>query len=348
MAEDEERIREYEERVQLETLKRKVSMMKFPAPERKKPKLAFSANISGAMGRLQEKEVMEMPQQLKMKSASKTVKLNVNMSQASKARIVDKPWKFSTKNVDECNICSNELFSVCHPHISSIAERAKDESAEESYTCTICRSDHLKDEQKVRRRVMIGSSTLHNIWAEAAYNPGYHIDFDCIIGGQIHDVHASFLQQYMDITEPMDIVIACCHDNVSTPDTASDIIFAFRSLVKTIQEQNRDNRVVIASLLFAPKYCDVGIPPSRNMLEKVRVVNRWIADFNREATGVQLDLGVYGVEGDPMVGEVKHRYTDWREPSIDRKLHFSAAVKAKIASQLVGVYESLAQEGIIC
>ena len=32
-------------------------MMKFPAPEKKKPKLAFSANISGAMGRRQEKEV---------------------------------------------------------------------------------------------------------------------------------------------------------------------------------------------------------------------------------------------------------------------------------------------------
>jgi len=347
MAEDEERIREYEERVQLETLKRKVSMMKFPAPERKKPKLAFSANISGAMGRLQEKEVMEMPQQLKMKSASKAVKLNVNMSQASKARIVDKPWKFSTKNVDECNICSNELFSVCHPHISSIAERSKDDGEEDSYSCTICRSSHARHESG-RRKVVIGSSTLHNIWAEAAYKPGYHIDFDCIIGGQIHDVHASFLQQYMDVTEPMDIVIGCCHDNVPTPDTASDIIFAFRSLVKTIQEQNRDNRVVIASLLFAPKYCDVGIPPSRNMLEKVRTVNRWIADFNREATGVQLDLGVYGIEGDPMVGEVKHRYTDWREPSIDRKLHFSAQVKAKIASQLVDVYAKLAQEGIIC
>ena len=37
----------------------------------------------------------------------------------------------------------------------------------------------------------------------------------------------------------------------------------------------------------------------------MRTVNRWIADFNREATGVQLDLGVYGIEGDPMVGEVK-------------------------------------------
>lgn len=39
---------------------RKVSMMKFPAPEKKKPKLAFSANISGAMGRRQEKEVSKI------------------------------------------------------------------------------------------------------------------------------------------------------------------------------------------------------------------------------------------------------------------------------------------------
>ena len=208
---------------------------------------------------------------------------------------MDKPWKFSTKKVDECNICSNELFSVCHPHISrcsiflaqvkvyscshSIAERTKDESEEENYSCTICRHEHAKEEKQGRRRVVIGSSTLHNIWAEASYKPGYHIDFDCIIGGQIHDVHASFLQQYMDITEPMDIVIGCCHDNVPTPDTASDIIFAFRSLVKTIQEQNRDNRVVIASLLFAPKYCDVGIPPSRNMLEKVA---KFIHDISGE------------------------------------------------------------------
>ena len=37
-----------------------MSMMKFPAPEKKKPKLAFSANISGAMGRRQEKEVSKI------------------------------------------------------------------------------------------------------------------------------------------------------------------------------------------------------------------------------------------------------------------------------------------------
>lgn len=46
------------------------------------------------------------------------------------------------------------------------------------------------------------------------------------------------------------------------------------------------------------------LPCELNFHLKVRAVNSWIYDFNREATGVQLDLGAYGVDGDPMVGEV--------------------------------------------
>ena len=50
----------------------------------------------------------------------------------------------------------------------------------------------------------------------------------------------------------------------------------------------------------------------------------------------------------PVLLQVKHQYSDWREPSIDRKLHFAAPVKAVIAGQLVAVFEGLDQEGIIC
>ena len=46
------------------------------------------------------------------------------------------------------------------------------------------------------------------------------------------------------------------------------------------------------------------LPCKQKIRLKVRAVNSWIYDFNREATGVQLDLGAYGVDGDPMVGEV--------------------------------------------
>ena len=33
-----------------------------------------------------------------------------------------------------------------------------------------------------RLSIVLGSSTLHNIWKEKTYKPSTHIDFDCIIG----------------------------------------------------------------------------------------------------------------------------------------------------------------------
>ena len=265
MTEEEERIKEYEERLQLESLKRKVSKMKFPAPDSKKPKMTFSKSLSSLMAANQLKpEPAPISMAIKMKSSVKAIKLAVNMSQASKARIVDKPWKFTgaVSAVDECTICSNELFSVCHPHISSLEEKIKDEE------------DKEENEKQVRgkRRLVLCSSTLHNIWKEATYRPGFHIDFDCIIGGQIHDSHASFLQQYGEEEQPLDVLLATGINNVGNlEESAPEIIFQIRSLIKTIQDKNRDSRVVVATMLFAPKYCDVGVPPSRNMVEKVGV-----------------------------------------------------------------------------
>jgi len=345
---DEERIREYEERLQLESLKRKVSMMKFPARENKKPKLAFSKSLSslGSAPPRPPALAAHTPLQLKLKSSAKATKLpEIKLSQASKSRIADKPWKFATKNVDECGICSDALFSLCHPHVSSAAERRRAEGA--TFPCSTCRTTHPKQEQG-KRRVLLGSSTLHNLWKEATFAPGHHVDFDCIIGGRVHDVHAAFLEQYLEEPLPMDVVLACGVDNLPTADTAGDIVFSLQSFIKSIKEQNRDNRVVVASLPFAPKYCDVGVPPSRNMVAKVRQVNTWVDGYNRAATGLELALARVGVEGDPAEGEVRHVYSDWREPSIDRKLHLAAGARAQVAASLVEVYRGLDREGIIC
>ena len=46
-----------------------------------------------------------------------------------------------------------------------------------------------------------------------------------ISGGQIHDVHASFLYQYATTKEPMNIIIACGVDNVMSGDSSWSIIF---------------------------------------------------------------------------------------------------------------------------
>ena len=70
-------------------------MMKFPAPEKKKPKLAFSANISGAMGRLQEKEVKASRQLEVVPSHQQLWELERESWRESKREIIE-PERFSS------------------------------------------------------------------------------------------------------------------------------------------------------------------------------------------------------------------------------------------------------------
>ena len=116
-----------------------------------------------------------------------------------------------------------------------------------------------------------------------------------------------------------------------------------KSILQHSEEQGhaQPSRVVISSLLYAPKYCDSRLNPQYNMVEKVRAVNKWIQEYNEKATGKQLDLHLHGVIGDPSYGKIKHRYEEWWEPNWERKLHFSQKVKGTIAKDLMKVFSDL-------
>ena len=47
-------------------------------------------------------------------------------------------------------------------------------------------------------------------------------------GGQIHDIHASFLHQYKETKEPINIVISCGVENIINRETPWSIIFQVR------------------------------------------------------------------------------------------------------------------------
>ena len=65
-------------------------------------------------------------------------------------------------------------------------------------------------------------------------------------------------------------------------------------------------------------------------------------NFNRRETGVQFDIGNYGVIGDPYKGvNILHSYEDWKEPIIGKKLHLSDKVKNEIGIDLVNVFHKL-------
>ena len=106
----------------------------------------------------------------------------------------------------------------------------------------------------------MSSNTLNNLWTKNRYrrNAKFHVDFDCIVGkfkfnfklmriryvlavifiyfslnhinynfsgGQIHDIHASFLNQYAETKEPINIIISCGVENLIRGETPWSIIF---------------------------------------------------------------------------------------------------------------------------
>ena len=233
-------------------------------------------------------------------------------------------WVFATKQVPECHICSNHMFEICHPHLTTLGQVTRSRST---------------------ANILIGSSTLHNVWKYGQFrNKVTDFYHDIIIGGKIHDSHFSFLENTKGWKDAANIVIACGNNNADFQynDSDEDIITQLESLVHSIERQNRRHNIVIASLLYAPKFCDNSLPKHRNMLNKVRKVNRWIYKFNRNQTGLQLDISKYGVIGDPSEGSyINHEYKDWREPNVDKKLHLVDSVKEKIAAELIELYKKL-------
>ena len=218
--------------------------------------------------------------------------------------------------------------------------------------CQICQTKHSDPnlDLKSRKKIVMGSSTLAHLWKCPDYrNPPFHIDFDCIIGGQIHDVHESFEKQYYDLSVPLDIILACGMNNVPTQDSAEQIILQFESLLGTIvshsikHKHSKKNRVIICPLLYAPKFCDNRLPPEENHLEKIIEVNQWIKEFNQENTNLQIAMDKLGVEEVPKIGcsKVKHDYDQWNEPQWNRMLHLNPKAKSLVAQQIFTAFRKL-------
>eukprot|EP00088_Acartia_fossae_P001606 TRINITY_DN10633_c0_g2_i1.p1 TRINITY_DN10633_c0_g2~~TRINITY_DN10633_c0_g2_i1.p1 ORF type:complete len:376 (-),score=56.54 TRINITY_DN10633_c0_g2_i1:243-1370(-) len=257
---------------------------------------------------------------------------------------------FKTKDCAECLICSDDVFEVKHPHFSTQnpSPPKNDYGKKGPFDfCKLCRSRHVRENDSSRLNIVLSSSTLHNVWRSQYYTPDQHIDFDTIIGGRIHDIHASFLYQYSHLPNPMDILLVCGNNNIPTQDTEKEIITQFKSLINTIRAHSIDNnhripnRIVLCTILYAPKFSDNSLPRNRNMTDKIRKVNAWIHNFNDESTGLHMKIHLNGVEGDPDTQFLKHKYDDWNEPEVHRKLHLSSHVKDKIAGEIIQLFRDI-------
>ena len=103
-------------------------------------------------------------------------------------------------------------------------------------------------------------------------------------------------------------------------------------------------RVVICPLLYAPKFCDKRLPVEENLTSKIKAINNWITDFNKNTTGLTIPLDEHGIKQvpkSPNLHQIQHIYDDWNEPQWDRMLHLSAETKSSVAKELISVFRKL-------
>ena len=123
--------------------------------------------------------------------------------------------------------------------------------------------------------VVCSDSTLCHLWTVSSFNPVSPINFDCVVGGTVIDVHKMFLNQYRNCESTLN-VIACCGLNNIPYKTARETITQMFCFQYSIHSMNKSSKVVFCSLPYPPKFCDTSVPNHLELIEKIETSNKWI------------------------------------------------------------------------
>ena len=194
---------------------------------------------------------------------------------------------------------------------------------------------------KQARTILIGSSTLSHLWKTPTFKPSNPMDFDCLIGGKVSDVRIMFLRTYSDCEIPLNVIV-CCGVNDVPVHSSDETIQELKKLAQAIMEHNENNKIVLSTILFPPKFCDRGRPDYINHIHRIKKINSWIKSFNAEKTGLTLDMSKYGISKNFSVNDrIQFVYEDWKEEEIHKKLHLSYNVKKKVAVEVTEICNAL-------
>ena len=82
----------------------------------------------------------------------------------------------------------------------------------------------LSDTCDDTKTVLIDSSTLAHLWKTKIFKPLSPMNFDCVIGGKVIEIHKVFLAKYSQCTFPLNVIIACGVNDIPV-HTSQDTIF---------------------------------------------------------------------------------------------------------------------------
>ena len=279
------------------------------------------------------------------------------------------------KSIDNvCNMCSDADSVRRHPHFSTTSvkrmalhdEHNKGKNyGDRTYMCPIC---HVEEPVKIlasqARRIVLADSTLHGVWDHPLPKGSPHFDIDVIVGGRVKDMTRAFMKNYQHMPNRMEIVVVCGINNIGAGDPPEQIVRDMDELVQLVKEHSIKwnhaipSYVVFCTVMYAPKFCSLKVPPSppepeiaewvpspsfRNRYSDIKQLNDLIIERLKEGGQnlVTVRLDYQGVKRFPS-GLLQHRFDNkpgavpiWRETEVFKKLHFTMENKLKIVAYII-------------
>ena len=226
------------------------------------------------------------------------------------------------------------------------------------FSCIMCKMD----ESVVRpatRKLILTTSTLYNVWAQATFKPDIHVDIESIVGGRFRDLTRALMMLYLVQPERLEIIVIAGLNNIGEGQSVTDIldeIYELRLSVKAhtnMYNHSPPSVISISTLLYAPKLCSLDVPTAfpewlpppgfRNRRRDMECLNSGIAAVNKGSGVNYLKLHYKGVRIDPKTKKIMHKHNPakpvWRELDIRKRLHLTHENKVKVAYQATNLFK---------
>ena len=117
------------------------------------------------------------------------------------------------------------------------------------------------------------------------FNPVPCVDFDCLIGGTVIEVHKLFLNVYRNIQSPLNVIVSCGLNNIPLFSSEQTII-QLKCFVYNIKSFHKENKIVFVTVPYAPKFCHSSLSDHIKMTARIKHINEWIENFNTSESGL--------------------------------------------------------------
>ena len=212
-----------------------------------------------------------------------------------------------------------------------------------------------QDESVVRpntRKVILTSSTLYNVWSYQDLKMPIHVDIESIVGGRFRDLTRALIMLYLKFPERLEILVVAGLNNIGENQAVPDILDEIVELKQVVETHStfhghkEPSLVSFSTVMYAPKFCSLEVPPSKvewipprgfnNRRHDVECLNAAIAAINKTSKVNYLNLHYEGVRMDKVSGKKFHRFNQqiWREVDVRKKLHLNPQHKIKLMEKV--------------